>query len=95
MKDLVSVVVNDKEQDAIIDSYMKCTKDENGKVIYSNPEEGIGPCKGTVFEIIIYVKDRDDCNKVEVIKIHPYSIKKLYAIITEIEQKVSEELIED
>ena len=95
MKILVEqVLVNEKYQDAVIDYYMQAQKNENGKIIYSKPEDCIGKCKGHVHEITIYIKDENDISKVNAIKISSFAIKKLYAQILEIEKLESEEFID-
>ena len=95
MKQLVeNVLVNEKYQDTVIEYFMKYQKDERGKIIYSKPEDNIGVCKGSVHEIIIYIKDDNDFSKVNAVKIGALSIKKLYAHILEIEKLESEEFID-
>ena len=94
-KELLEIFVNGKTQDCVISHFMKAVKGENGKPIYTNINDGIAKVKGEVYDILLYVKDDNDYNKVSIVKLAPYGIKQLYAVIKEIEQKTGEEFIDD
>lgn len=94
-KELLEINVNGKTQDCVVSHYMAAVKGENGKPIYTNINDGIAKVKGEAHEILLYVKDDNDYNKVSVVKLTAYGIKKLYAVIHEIEQKTGEEFVDD
>lgn len=93
-KELLEINVNGKTQDCVISHYMKAKKNDAGKIDYIN-QEGIARVQGEAHEILLYVKDDNDYNKVSVVKLTAYGIKKLYAVIHEIEQKTGEEFVDD
>jgi len=94
MKTLTNVVVNNFLHDAIIESFMKECKDENGKIIWANEKDGIAKCHMNAREVTILVQDYDDHRKITAIEISVGSIKKLYETIIEIEKQESEEFID-
>jgi hypothetical protein len=94
-KEILEINVNGKTQDCVISHYMAAVKGENGKPIYTNVNDCIAKVKGSIYEILLYVKDDNDSNKVSVVKLTSFGIKQLYAVIHEIEQKTGEEFIDD
>jgi len=96
MKTLTNVIANNFLQDAIIESFMKASRDENGKIIWANEKDCIAKCHGDARDVTILVKDNyDDRRKITAIEISAGSIKKLYETIMEIEKQESEEFIDD
>ena len=95
MKTLTNVIVNNFLQDAIIESFMKASRDEDGKIIWANEKDGIAKCHGDARDVTILVKDTDDSRKITAIEISTVSIKRLYETIMGIEKQESEEFIDE
>jgi len=94
MKTLTNVVVNNILQDAIIESFAKASRDENG-IIWTNEKDGIAKCHESARDVTILVQDADDSRKITAIEIKANSIKRLYETIMEIEKQESEEFLDD
>ncbi len=94
MKELNEITVNGTNQDCIIEYFMAPEKDDKGKTIWAHPTDNIAKCRGRARCIFIYAKDMDDNSKARLFAIDPYSIKKLYSRILEIEKLTSEEFID-
>jgi hypothetical protein len=94
-KIILEINVNGKTQDCVISHFMEAIKGENGKPIYTNRNDNIAKVKGEVYEILLYIKDDNDYNKVSIVKLTSFGIKNLYAVIHEIEQKTGEEFIDE
>lgn len=90
----LEININDKAQDCVISHFMKAKKNEEGKVIWTQPNDCIAKVSGEVYEITAYVKNDDDYNKVSVVKLSAFAVKSLYAHIIEIEAKEGEEFVE-
>lgn len=98
MKELTSVFVNGHEHDAVIEWWWLPKRDNVGQIIWSHPKDSFAKCKGDVRCVCVYFKTDDEGNykpaKAIVVNITAGTIKSLYKLITEIEQKESEEFID-
>jgi RNase P/RNase MRP subunit POP5 len=98
MKELTSASVNGHEHDTVIEWWWSPKRDNVGQIIWTRLKDCIGKCSGNVRGIRIYLQTDDDGNytpaKTTMINITAGTIKSLYRLITEIEQKESEEFID-
>lgn len=92
MKELTEININDRLVDAIVDYYMNEVK-VDGEYCYSDKENNIALHKGKVHKIIFHCKVKGRLHIPVVI--NAYSIKKLHAIIMEIEAKETQEPIDN
>jgi len=90
----LEININGKVQDCVISHFMQAKKNDEGKVIWTKPNDYIAKVQGAVHEITAYVKDDNDYNKVSVVKLSAFAVKSLYAHIMEIEAKQGEEFVE-
>jgi len=90
----LEVDINGRAQDCVIAHFMEAQKDENNKVIWTQPNDYIAKVKGAVDIITIYIKDDNDYNKVSVVKLSASAVKSLFAHIVEIESTHGEDFVE-
>jgi len=93
MRTLTEIRVNNQEQDAIIGYFTKALRIENA-IVWVDEMEGLAKCQGDPRSVTIYVKDPEDYRKVTSIEISAASIIKLYALIKDIENQRTEEVLD-
>ncbi len=93
MKKLIQITVNgNSNTDAIIYYFMNPNCDPEGRIIYSDPANGIAKCKGYPTDVDIYAYTHPSGKKgLRKITLTSHSIKAIHKALMEIETIESEE----
>ena len=94
MKTLTEIIVDGIPQNAIIRSWLRAIRDGDNEIIWVDKANNIAKHQQLPDIVEIYIKDPADSKKVMYIEISSGSIKKLYALIVEIEKQISEEFFD-